>query len=70
MLHLHLLQLRHLDLTVSYNSSIHLVATILGNTVTIVGAGSTTITASQAGDGNYLAATNVDQVQVVTKLQL
>ena len=53
-------------LTVSYNSSNPLVATIAGNIVTIVGAGSTTITASQAGDGNYEAAASVDQVQVVT----
>jgi len=53
-------------LTVTYNSSNTNVATILGDVVTIVGAGSTTITASQAGNGNYLPATSVDQVQVVT----
>ena len=36
--------------TITYVSSNTNVATIVGNTVTIVGAGSTTITASQAGD--------------------
>jgi hypothetical protein len=53
-------------LTVTYNSSDPLVATILGNEVTIVGEGSTTITASQAGNANYNAATPVDQILVVT----
>ena len=33
------------------------VATIFGDTVTIVGAGTTTIRANQSGDGNYNAAT-------------
>lgn len=46
-------------LTVTYASSNTAVATVSGNTVTIVGAGSTDITASQAGDANYNAATNV-----------
>jgi len=36
-------------------------ATIAGNTVTITGAGSVTVRASQAGDGNYNAAPDVDQ---------
>ncbi len=44
-------------LTVSYASSDTSVATVSGNTVTIVGAGTTTITASQAGDASYNAAT-------------
>src|SRR5690348_13486821 len=44
-------------LTVSYSSSNTNVATVSGNTLTIVGAGSTTITASQAGSDNYNAAT-------------
>ncbi len=48
-------------LTVSYASSNTSVATILGNVVTVVGVGSTTITATQAGDAIYDAATPVDQ---------
>ena len=52
-------------LTVTYMSSNTAVATISGNTVTIVGAGSANITASQAGDGNYFAATDVVQSQTV-----
>jgi Leucine-rich repeat (LRR) protein len=54
-------------LDVSYTSSDLTVATIDGNTVIIVGAGTTTITASQAGDGNYLAATDVQQTLTVEK---
>ena len=54
-------------LTVSYSSSNPLVATVSGNTVTIVGAGTTTITASQAGNAGYLPATPVDQVLTVNK---
>ena len=53
-------------LTVSYTSSNTGVATVAGNTVTIVGVGSTTITASQAGDSNYNAATSVTQSLTVT----
>ncbi|MFD2602111.1 YDG domain-containing protein, partial [Flavobacterium suzhouense] len=41
---------------VTYTSSDNNVATITGNTVTIIGAGTTTITASQAGNDNYNAA--------------
>ncbi len=52
---------------VTYTSSNPSVATILGNTVTIVGVGSTTITASQLGDANYDAATNVQQTLTVDK---
>ena len=44
---------------VTYTSSDPLVATISGATVTIVGRGTTTITASQAGNANYNAATAV-----------
>jgi hypothetical protein len=40
----------------TYNSSNAGVATISGSTVTIVGAGSSTITVSQAANGNYAAA--------------
>ena len=54
-------------LPVVYISSNTAVATILGSTVTIVGAGSTTITASQSGNSNYSAATSVDQMLTVSK---
>ena len=54
-------------LSLSYISSNTSVATISGNTVTIVGAGSTTITASQAGNANYTAATDVLQTLTVNK---
>jgi Leucine-rich repeat (LRR) protein/uncharacterized protein YjdB len=54
-------------LDVSYTSSDLTVATIDGSTVTIVGAGTTTITASQAGNENYLAATEVQQTLTVEK---
>ena len=52
-------------LTVSYESSNTAVATVSGKRVTIVGVGSTTITASQSGNTNFNAATAVTQVQVV-----
>jgi len=52
-------------LTVSYNSSNPAVATISGNTVAIVGPGTSTITASQPGNANFAAATNVTQVLTV-----
>lgn len=55
------------SLGVSYTSSNTSVATINGNTVTIVGAGSTTISASQAGDASYAAATNATQGLTVNK---
>ena len=54
-------------LTVSYTSSDPSVATISGSTVTILGAGSTMITASQAGDGTYNAALDVTQELTVNK---
>ncbi len=54
-------------LVISYASSNPNVATISGNTVTIVGAGTTNITASQAGDAVYNAATNVSQTLLVNK---
>ena len=53
-------------LAVSYTSSNPSVATVSGATVTIVGAGTTTITASQTGDGNYSAAGTVPQTLTVT----
>jgi endonuclease/exonuclease/phosphatase family metal-dependent hydrolase len=52
-------------LSVSYLSSNASVATISGSTVTIVGAGTTTITASQAGNSSYCAATDVDQTLTI-----
>ncbi|MEQ9166079.1 MAG: Ig-like domain-containing protein, partial [Fulvivirga sp.] len=55
----------NLDLT--FNSSNLSVATVSGNTVTIVGAGSTTITASQAGNSQYNAATAVQRTLTVNK---
>jgi hypothetical protein len=45
-------------LTVSYTSSDTSVAMVSGTTLNFVGAGSVTITASQAGDSNYEAATD------------
>jgi pectate lyase len=57
-------------LAVSYASSNTAVATISGNTVTILGAGSTNITASQAGNSSYTAATDVVQALVVNEKNL
>ena len=54
-------------LPVSYSSSDPLVASIAGSTVTIVGTGTTVITASQAGDADYIAAPDVTQDLVVNK---
>gem|GEM_PF-843058 len=42
-------------------------ATINGNTVTLTGAGTVVVRASQAGDSNYTAATDVDQSFTVAK---
>src|SRR5207244_12113907 len=42
-------------------------ATISTNTVTITGAGTVVVRASQAGNGNYNAAANVDQTFTVSK---
>jgi uncharacterized repeat protein (TIGR03803 family) len=54
-------------LPITYSSSNAAVATISGDSVTIVGAGTTTITASQSGDYHYLPAINVEQVLTVNK---
>lgn len=54
-------------LAVSYLSSNPLVATISGNTLTIVGVGETQITASQSGSSNYNAAPNVVRTYTITK---
>src|SRR5262249_40739768 len=42
-------------------------ATLAGNTVTITGAGTVTVRASQAGDSNWNAASPVDQSFTVAK---
>ncbi|GAB3753440.1 putative Ig domain-containing protein [Spirosoma pomorum] len=52
-------------LSVSYTSSNTSVATIVNGNIRIVGVGSTTITASQAGDATYGAATSVAQILTV-----
>ena len=52
-------------LTVSYSSSNTAVATIVSGNIHIVGVGTSTITASQAGNGTYNAATNVNQTLTV-----
>ena len=57
-------------LTVTYDSSDPTVATVAGNVVTIIGAGSTTITASQAGDSQYNPAADVMQNLVIDKALL
>ena len=52
-------------LTVTYTSSNPCVANIVGGNIHIVGVGTTTITASQSGGGNYSAATSVNQTLTV-----
>lgn len=52
-------------LTITYTSSDPSVATIVSNQIHIVGVGFTIITASQAGNGNYSAATAVTQTLFV-----
>jgi len=52
--------------TVSFASSDVTVATFSGSTITIIKPGTITITASQAGNTNYNAATNVTQQLIVT----
>lgn len=54
-------------LAVSYSSSNTSVATIAGDVVTIVGAGSTTITASQSGNAIYSAAATVPRTLIVNQ---
>ncbi|MFU8892485.1 MAG: InlB B-repeat-containing protein [Luteolibacter sp.] len=48
-------------LPVSYSSSNPSVAIVSGSTITVIGSGTTTITASQVGDHNYLPAPNLNQ---------
>ena len=54
-------------LPVSYSSSVATVATVSGNTVTIIGVGATIITASQAGNASYFPAFSVQQILLVNK---
>ena len=51
----------------TWTSSNTNVAVVNGTNVTVIGAGTTTITASQSGDVNWLAATPVIQTLVVNK---
>ncbi|WKN45288.1 hypothetical protein [Tunicatimonas pelagia] len=53
-------------LAVAYTSSDETIATISSNIVTIVGVGTTTITAIQPGDDTYQSATDVSQYLTVT----
>lgn len=53
------------DLPVSYTSSNLAVAAVNGSEVSIVGAGSTSITASQPGNGNYLPAIPITRTLTV-----
>ena len=55
---------------ITYTSSNTSVATITGNTIRIVGAGTSTITASQAGSPLYHPAPSVAQVLTVNKANL
>ncbi|HEV8553537.1 MAG TPA: FG-GAP-like repeat-containing protein [Casimicrobiaceae bacterium] len=54
-------------LTVTFVSTTTAVCTVSGTTVTIVAGGTCTIQARQAGNGNYLAAPNVNQSFTVAK---
>lgn len=54
-------------LPISYTSSNSAVATIVGGLIHLAGPGTTVITASQAGDATYAAATNVTRNLTVTK---
>ncbi len=54
-------------LEVSYTSSNTAVATVSGSTLSIVGAGTATITATQAGNDNYEAAGDVAKTLTVSK---
>ena len=55
-------------LSVSFSSSNLGVATVSGNAVTLVGVGTSTITASQLGNENYEAATSVTQELTVSSV--
>jgi ELWxxDGT repeat protein len=55
------------NLTINYASSNTNVATVSGSIITIVGLGTTIITASQAGNSNYNSASDVTQTLTVNK---
>jgi hypothetical protein len=55
---------------VTYSSSNTNVATIIGNNIHIVGAGTSNITASQAGNAGYFPAPDVTRVLTVNKANL
>ncbi len=55
------------ELTVSFTSNTATVCTVSGNTVTLVSVGTCSIEATQAGNGNYLAATAVTRSFGVSK---
>lgn len=57
-------------LEVTFISSDENIATISGNTLTITGAGTVTITAQQTGDATHNPAINVEQVLVVNQKAL
>jgi len=57
-------------LPVNYTSSDETVATITGSTVTIVGAGITSLTASQEGNSEYLSATPITNDLVVNRKEV
>jgi trimeric autotransporter adhesin len=57
-------------LTVTYTSSNPAVASVSGNTVTILSNGIVTITASQAGNASYNAASNVPQTLTINQKAL
>lgn len=54
-------------LSVAYETSNDSIVSITNNQVTIIGAGTVTITAQQAGDSNYYPASNVSQILTVSK---
>jgi hypothetical protein len=58
------------NLTVTYSSNNHAVATIVNGKVHIVGAGTVDITADQAGNVDYQAAPSVPQTLTVNKASL
>ncbi len=55
------------ELAITYSSNNTEIATVAGNTVTIVGVGTTKILASQEGDANYDPAADVEQILTVNK---
>ena len=58
------------NLSIVYSSSNAAVASVVAGKIHIVGAGSSIITASQAGNANYASATGVDQVLIIDKAAL